>query len=212
MEPVDIKYSQTLTVDDRGDGIIRVITASDGESPQGGPLAIQGIEHGDAEKLLNHFFNHHSSHFPIVSRADFLSTASPTPLLFNTLCGVSALSHTVSPSILRTVKANIRGLLRDDDLLENTSIATIQALLIYGFSLELEKGTAGSKSWNAVGLAIRKAQDLGLHRKLGSERKEQSEADHTELRRRVWGGCLIADRWIAAIVRSFSLPSVSNSC
>jgi hypothetical protein len=44
------------------------------------------------------------------------------------------------------------------------------------------------------------SQDLGLHRKLGSERKEQSEADHTELRRRVWGGCLIADRWIAAIV------------
>ena len=44
------------------------------------------------------------------------------------------------------------------------------------------------------------AQDLGLHRKLGTEIKEQSEADHTELRRRVWGGCLIADRWISAIV------------
>lgn len=42
-------------------------------------------------------------------------------------------------------------------------------------------------------------QDLGLHRKLGTEKGEQSEADHVELRRRVWGGCLIADRWISAI-------------
>ena len=85
-------------------------------------------------------------------------------------------------------------------MFDNSSISNIQALLIYSFSMELEKGTAASKTWNILSLAIRMAQDLGLHRKLGTEIKEQSESDHTELRRRVWGGCLIADRWISAIV------------
>ncbi|KAM0754753.1 hypothetical protein T439DRAFT_120969 [Meredithblackwellia eburnea MCA 4105] len=201
MLPVDSKYSQTLQVDETGDGFIKVISHGDGEptEPGGGVVAIQGIERGDAEKLLNYFFATHCSHFPIVSKADFLSSESPTPLLFNAICGISALSHHVSPSILRTIKGTIRATLREEDILDNSSISTIQALLIYAYSLELEKGTAASKTWNILGLAIRMAQDLGLHRKLGSERREQSEADHIELRRRVWGGCLIADRWISAI-------------
>lgn len=51
--PLDFKYSQTLSVDERGDGFIRVISAGDGEpSGDGAPVAIQGIEHSDAEKLL----------------------------------------------------------------------------------------------------------------------------------------------------------------
>lgn len=203
MIPVDFKYSQQLSVDERGDGFIRVISAGDGDPAQGGePVAIQGIEHSDAEKLLNYFFTTHANHFPIVAKADFLGSEQPTPLLFNSICAVSALSHHVAPSILRTIKTTIRSHLRDEDMLDNSTIPNIQALLIYAFSMELEKGTAASKTWNILGLAIRMAQDLGLHRKLGSEKKEQSEADHTELRRRVWGGCLIADRWIAAIVSS----------
>ncbi|GAA6000454.1 hypothetical protein JCM10207_008018 [Rhodosporidiobolus poonsookiae] len=196
--PVDFKYSQQLSVDERGDGFIRVISAGDADG-DGGPVAIQGIEHSDAEKLINYFFTTHSGHFPIVSKADFLGAERPDPLLFNTLCAVSALSHHVAPSILRTIKATIRYHLRDEDMLDSSTIPHIQALLIYAFSMEMEKGAAASKTWNCLGLAIRMAQDLGLHRKLGSERKEQSEADHTELRRRVWGGCLIADRWIAAV-------------
>ncbi|GAA5976454.1 hypothetical protein JCM10908_005505 [Rhodotorula pacifica] len=200
MIPVDFKYSQQLSVDERGDGFIRVISAGDGDPAQGGePVAIQGIEHSDAEKLLNYFFTTHANHFPIVAKADFLGSERPTPLLFNSICAVSALSHHVAPSILRTIKTTIRSHLRDEDMLDNSTIPNIQALLIYAFSMELEKGTAASKTWNILGLAVRMAQDLGLHRKLGSEKKEQSEADHTELRRRVWGGCLIADRWIAAI-------------
>ncbi|GAA5887279.1 hypothetical protein JCM6882_002472 [Rhodosporidiobolus microsporus] len=197
MIPVDHKYSQTLSVDERGDGFIRVV--SNGDVDSGEPVAIQGIEHSDAEKLLNYYFTTHSFAFPIVSRADFLGTERPHPLLFNTLCAVSALSHHVAPSILRTIKATIRSQLRDEDMLDNSSLSNIQALLIYSMTMELESQSAASKTWNVLRLAISMAQDLGLHRKLGTERKEQSEADHTELRRRVWGGCLIADRWIAAI-------------
>ncbi|KAK4053439.1 hypothetical protein OIV83_001605 [Microbotryomycetes sp. JL201] len=200
MVPVDSKYSQTLTVDDSGDGFIRVVSCGDGDPiNQSGPPAIQGLETGVAEQLLNYYFDTHSAHFPVVSRADFAATGNPSILLFNCLCGISALSHHVAPAILRTIKGSIRAALREQDLLDNSLISNIQALLVYAFSFELEKGTAASKTWNMLGLAIRMAQDLGLHRKLGSETKSGTEADHTELRRRVWGGCVIADRWTAAI-------------
>ncbi|KAM0788470.1 hypothetical protein ACM66B_001603 [Microbotryomycetes sp. NB124-2] len=200
MVPVDSKYSQTLTVDDSGDGFIRVVSCGDGDPiNQSGPPAIQGLETGVAEQLLNYYFDTHSAHFPVVSRADFAATGNPSIVLFNCLCGISALSHHVAPAILRTIKQSIRAALREQDLLDNSLISNIQALLVYSFSFELEKGTAASKTWNMLGLAIRMAQDLGLHRKLGSETKLGTEADHTELRRRVWGGCVIADRWTAAI-------------
>jgi Fungal specific transcription factor domain len=53
------------------------------------------------------------------------------------------------------------------------------------------------------------AQDLGVHRELANERERETDADHIELRRRVWGGCLVADRWLSAIVRLLSHPGVT---
>lgn len=229
MAPVDTKYAQSLTVDETGDGFIRVISHGDADMDKDGldgnglgqqhyqPTAIQGIDRGDAEKLLNYYFSTHSEHFPIVSKADFIAGESPTPFLFNALCGISALSHHVSPSILRTIKGTIRATLREDDILDNSSIQNIQALLIYAHCGELEKNAAASKTWNSLGLAIRMAQDLGLHRQLGAERKGkgskevESDANHTELRRRVWGGCVIADRWISAAVSDLFLSHLSQT-
>lgn len=236
MGPVDFKYAQTLTVGETGDGYIKVISDGDGDGAgdgssvsEGGP-AIQGIEKGTAEKLLNYFFRsvfhphdidttltvsnrYHSPHFPIVSRADFLSAVTPSPLLFNALCGISALSHHVPPSILRTIKGTIRGLLREDDILDHSSISNVQALLIYAYSLELEKGVGASKTWNILGVAIRMAQDIGLHRKMQyDQQKQQCDTDHDELRRRVWGGCLIADRWVSAIVRPSFFSYFRSEC
>ena len=97
-------------MDDSGDGFIRVISVGDGDPADGSgpPLAVQGLESGVAEQLLNYYFDTHASHFPVVSRADFAAQGSPSLLLFNTLCGISALSHHVSPSILRTIKATTR--------------------------------------------------------------------------------------------------------
>lgn len=90
MVPVNSKWAQTLTVDETGDGFIRVVSEGDDEPGEAGSstTAIQGIDRGDAEKLLNYYFATHASHFPIVSKADFLSSEIK-PLLFNALCGAS---------------------------------------------------------------------------------------------------------------------------
>lgn len=47
------------------------------------------------------------------------------------------------------------------------------------------------------------AQDLGVHRELANAKESESLADHIELRRRVWGGCVVADRWLSAL---YGLP------
>jgi hypothetical protein len=55
MVPVDFKYSQSLTVDETGDGFIRVVSSGDGDpSDSGPPAAIQGLDTGVAEQLINY--------------------------------------------------------------------------------------------------------------------------------------------------------------
>jgi hypothetical protein len=53
-----------------------------------------------------------------------------------------------------------------------------------------------------LGTAIRMAYDLGLHREYTPPQAQPLQVDQTELRRRVWAGLVIADRWISAMVRS----------
>jgi hypothetical protein len=68
------------------------------------------------------------------------------------------------------------------------------ALLISTMSHELHGTTnmeGGSLTWLRVGLAIRQAQDLGLHRLNPRHWSAEVYADKT----RSWISCIIADRW-----------------
>jgi hypothetical protein len=66
------------------------------------------------------------------------------------MCGLSAISHEVPPDVLRIIKTNILLLSRDDDILARSSLQTVQALLVFGFTFELERGMAGSKVLTAA--------------------------------------------------------------
>lgn len=88
-------------------------------------------------------------------------------------------------------------------MLASMDLQNVQAHLIFAMSLEMERGDVGTRVWNSLGLAIRMAQNLGLHRENDSENEVETKMHHVELRRRVWGGCIIADRWIGAIVSGF---------
>ncbi|KAH8913804.1 hypothetical protein BT69DRAFT_91777 [Atractiella rhizophila] len=226
MGAYDWKHGFTWEVKEDGDGLIKVSdtigideTAANGADWEGEGKDLRGstIAPDVASHLINFFFQHHSQHFPIVSKKEFLfsyqpdpssSTPAPKPhpMLLQCICGISAQASTVPAHICDTIKNNIHQMFREEDVLDWGNLATVQSLLIYSFSLEFSQGRAsGNKNWNVLSLAIRMAQSLGLHRETAAEKERQTMADHIEVRRRVWGGCLVADRWISAC---FGLPMV----
>lgn len=207
MHGYDSKYALSFSVQTgSGDGFIRVKMAdpdadNHGENGTGFTHQIAappGLQPELVEALVNKYFEGPSARFPIISRTDFLAATSLSPLLLYTICGVAALSHEVPASVLRTVKQLIAHALRDDEAMNRSSLQTIQALLLYSYAFELERAAAGSRTWFCLGLAVRMAQDIGLHREQAG-----SSVYDLEQRRRIWAGCIIVDRWVSA---SYGLP------
>jgi hypothetical protein len=76
-----------------------------------------------------------------------------------------------------------------------SSVETVQSLLILSQSIEMmapDTNDAAGMSINMLGLAIRMAQDLGMHRDLS-----RLGVDSTRSRRfaRIWSALLVQDRW-----------------
>ncbi|KAI9729389.1 MAG: hypothetical protein M1834_006913 [Cirrosporium novae-zelandiae] len=80
------------------------------------------------------------------------------------------------------------------DFLEVNNIGIVQALLIV--AQYLQSTPYPSRCWNAVGVACRVAQGLGLHVDLAVDSCNVLE---TEMRRRVWHGCTLMDRFVAPL-------------
>ncbi|OQV09149.1 Fungal specific transcription factor domain-containing protein isoform 1 [Cladophialophora immunda] len=80
------------------------------------------------------------------------------------------------------------------DSLEYGEVTLVQALLLMG--LYLQSTDRSSMCWNIVGLAIRTSQSIGLdktvYRYVSS--RPLSRLDE-EIRKRLWGGCIIQDRY-----------------
>ncbi|KAL2163301.1 hypothetical protein VTH06DRAFT_5358 [Thermothelomyces fergusii] len=74
------------------------------------------------------------------------------------------------------------------DFIEMHNVGVVQALLL--MALFLQSTPFPSRCWNAVGLACRVAQGLGLH--TDSDRTSRPPLE-TEIRRRTWHGCVILD-------------------
>lgn len=90
------------------------------------------------------------------------------------------------------------------DLLESGNIKVVQALLLMGQYLQCTK--LPGRCWIVVGLAIRVAQGLGLHLEKKYSNKCYNQLER-ELRRRLWGGCIVLDRVISmAYGRPFMIP------
>lgn len=95
----------------------------------------------------------------------------------------------------------------DDEI----GIELVQLLLLMGFYLQSTERF--SKSWNITGLAIRMAQNLGLQLSPNDARKKGLVTScltqlESEMRIRVWYGCVLLDREISM---SFGRPSMINA-
>jgi hypothetical protein len=82
------------------------------------------------------------------------------------------------------------------DLFDIGTIGVVQTLLIV--SLLLQSTPYPMRCWNAIGLACRAGQGLGLHETTTHASNKPLE---TEIRRRTWHGCVIMD----LLVQSFLL-------
>jgi len=85
---------------------------------------------------------------------------------------------------------------------------TCQALLLMGYR-EIGIG-AMTFAWTFVGMAVRMAQDLGMHRNADGWRRPAQDRDASsvpvfgtselEERRRIWSGCVVMDQYVSAYI------------
>jgi hypothetical protein len=76
------------------------------------------------------------------------------------------------------------------DICDYPSLSTVRLQLVTG--LYLQTTPHASRCWNVVGMAIRLAQDLGLHKDPSGH--AQSDSVEVEMKRRVWYSCAVMDR------------------
>lgn len=213
IEAHDLKHSQTFEVGASGDGIIKlnrsrqrnqsVTSSDDGDEPRPQiPDSIRGRLAGDvAEKLVNSYFEKIGYLWPVVTKSEFLHLSQPPPLLLYAMCGVAALDRNVPREVLSAVRIGLNALFRDNDILSNSNALTVRALLILSLHGDIHGSAnvqSGTKLWNRLGVALRMAQDLGLHRDASRKDDDNSGFAHfLEQKRRIWGACVTADRIIS---------------
>lgn len=139
--------------------------------------------------------------FPVVTKAEFLASPSPPPALLFAICCIAATQRDTPPGTFEAMRSAVNSVIRAEDVLSTATLANVQALLILGMCGDCHSAVTSSAMaacWARTGVAIRMAQDLGLHR------AEVVKTD-VEARRRIWAACVVSDRWLAA---AFGHPMV----
>ncbi|KIY72316.1 hypothetical protein CYLTODRAFT_450049 [Cylindrobasidium torrendii FP15055 ss-10] len=201
----------------RGDAIMRIASLSLEDADDLNPLSPTAKEISSVaqqpepvtlnpdlvERLIKFFFATHADLFPIVEKDVFITSTPLPPLLIYAMVGVSAMTieADVPPGTLEAIQNNLALLRRSEDLFSRSTMYEIQGHLIFALSLELERGGSASCVWNHLGAAVRQAQELGLHRE--SVVTGHRDYGREEYRRKVWGGLVVADRWVSAM---YGLP------
>ncbi|KAJ7219416.1 fungal-specific transcription factor domain-containing protein [Mycena pura] len=198
-ESYDSRYHLTFEVSQSGDGLIRVEKPTQSEQQMTIPKPVDlHIEPQMVEQLLNAYFSEVAPILPVITQAEFLALAAPPPILLYSICLVAAARREVPQAVFDSIRYAVNGVIKADDVLSTPTMANVQALLILCMTGDCHSQfvpTALSAMWIRLGTAIRMAQDLGLHR---AELVKQD----IELRRRVWGACLIIDRWSSLVYGS----------
>ena len=85
--------------------------------------------------------------------------------------------------------------------------STCQALLLLGYR-EIGIG-AMAQAWLYIGMAVRMAQDLGLHKNAdlwNSAHQALFTSEELQERRRIWYGCVVMDKYVSSYIgKSFSM-------
>ncbi|KIM79752.1 hypothetical protein PILCRDRAFT_823319 [Piloderma croceum F 1598] len=191
-ESYDQRYHHTWEVTKTRDGLIQVEEPMTAEQPATLPKPVElRIDRDVVERLLNAYFTDIAPIFPVVTQAEFLASPSPPQILLYSMCLVAAARRDVPQSVFDSIRYAVNGVIKSEDVLSTATIVNVQALLILCMVGDCHSQfvpNALSALWIRLGTAIRMAQDLGLHR-------AESVKQNIELKRRLWGACVISDRW-----------------
>ncbi|PIL24240.1 transcription factor [Ganoderma sinense ZZ0214-1] len=193
-EAYDLRYHHSWDLSADGDGIIRVHEPEQGELQLALPKPIDlRIERDVVERLVNSYFVDVAPLLPVVTREEFIANNPPPPILLYSICLVAATRRDVPQKVFESIRYTVNSLIKAEDVLSTASIVNMQSLLILAMVGDCHSQYvphALSALWVRLGCAIRMAQDLGLHR-------AESVKQNIEMRRRLWGVCVISDRWIS---------------
>ncbi|KAF7323094.1 hypothetical protein HMN09_00089500 [Mycena chlorophos] len=196
-ETYDSRHHQTFEVSKSGDGLVRVEKPTLTEQQMSVPKPVDlHIEPQLVEQLLNAYFTDVAPILPVITLAELVALSSPPPILLYSMCLVAAARREVPQAVFDQIRYATNAIIKSEEVLSTPSLANVQALLILcmtGDGHSQFVPNALSALWVRLGAAIRMAQDLGLHR------AELVKANDIELRRRVWGACLISDRWSSLV-------------
>ncbi|RCH82609.1 Fungal specific transcription factor, partial [Rhizopus stolonifer] len=167
-----------------------------------------------ADYLVHMYFTRIHHYCPIINKVQFLEEYyfhCPTPpdkyLLYSVVfVGVSVFISDLSdanvfdytPEQLTEIQTYLKTQSQKLYTIahKRSMISTIQALMLQSmFVGHNENDEEGTSHWLISGMAIRIAQDMGLHRDCSTWRIPSYEI---ELRKRIWYACYLMDKWVAA--------------
>ncbi|ORY98166.1 fungal-specific transcription factor domain-domain-containing protein [Syncephalastrum racemosum] len=203
---------RTMNVDDDDLVLVRDMTAKENESMLRGRLQAKEdpVPRKVIEVLVRSYFDIPASTLPIIRKDQFMDafdgrTSPPPPsLLVYAMCTYSCFLLPSNSPLFKDL-----GVERDDVFHELSDraaemiraeylvprISTIQALVI--LCSHPTYSSSSYRNWILAGMAVRMAQDLGLHRSLTST---QGSKDSTEARKRLWYSVYVTDRWCCAVM------------
>lgn len=150
---------------------------------------------------------------PIINKTQFLEQYyfhNPTPpdkyLLFAITCVGTAIfsseildaqSFDIGPEQLDEINNYLKDKAHQilNIVYKRPMISTVQSLMILSMFVSHDTDEEDTAHWLITGMAIRMAQDLGLHRDCSKWKIPDCEI---ELRKRLWYAAYLMDRWVAA--------------
>jgi hypothetical protein len=130
---------------------------------------------------------------PVIAPNRVAEAINSSPLVLFSILAVSALHRSVPTSVYLSTRRRLHDHVLDT-VERGSTFERYLALLISTMSHELHGSTnmeGGSLCWLRLGLAIRQAQDLGLHRLNAPQFSHEGHVDKA----RAWIGTIVADRW-----------------
>ena len=158
-ESYDRRYQYTFEVTKSGDGLIQVQRPTNDDQHLAHPKPLDlHIERDVMENLLNAYFTDIAPMLPIITKAEFLASPNPPPILMYSMCLVAAARREVPQNIFDSIRYMVNNIIREEDVLSTASFTNIQAILILCMTADCQSQfgpTALSALWVRLGAAIR---------------------------------------------------------